>query len=173
MKIKDLHRFMAAERQGRDATAEGALRALFAALPEAVPRPGFADRVLRAAGVLEGVSPAPAPWSLPARLGAAVALASTGLAAAFVLPALFAWLRMLSAGQVAGAAIETLAGVASRLDEALALARLASSLAQVLWSAATAPPVALALLSLAAVAALVYRGLCELLAAPPRRAGYA
>jgi hypothetical protein len=56
-----LHRWLAAEEDGRDSDAETALFALFGALPPLAPPAGFADRVLARAGL------APIPALVPVR----------------------------------------------------------------------------------------------------------
>lgn len=77
-----LHRWLAAERDGRDDDAEAALSALFEALPPLAPPAGFADRVL----VREALAPMPvpvrqhlfaAPWF---RALVSLSLLATGLA---------------------------------------------------------------------------------------------
>ncbi len=97
-----LHRWLSAERDGREDDAEAALFALFEALPPVAPPAGFADRVLlRAAMAVPALAiPVPArrrllasPWS---RALVALSLLATGL----TLPWLSEIVRFLAGGAV-------------------------------------------------------------------------
>lgn len=75
-----LHRWLAAERDGRDGDAEAALFALFEALPPLAPPAGFADRVL----LRTALAPLPVRWQIFAspwfRALVTLSLLATGLA---------------------------------------------------------------------------------------------
>jgi len=87
-----LARWLAAERDDRDAAAEGALAELFAALPLAAPPAGFADRVMARVS-LPLAAPARASrrdvfaWR-PLRAVLALCVLATGLGALWLPPAL-------------------------------------------------------------------------------------
>jgi len=89
-----LHRWLAAERDGRDDEAEAALFALVEALPPLAPPAGFADRVLARAAL--AASPVPVRWTFVAapwfRALVVFSLVATGL----TLPWLSEILRFLA-----------------------------------------------------------------------------
>jgi hypothetical protein len=81
-----LERWLAAERDDRAAEAEGALLALFEALPLVAPPAGFADRVLARAG-LQAPAQDLFAWR-PLRVVLALCVIATGLGAFWLPPAL-------------------------------------------------------------------------------------
>lgn len=150
-----LYRWLTAERQGRDTEAEEVLFEVFRAIPLALPSAGFADRVLVGAGVV---------WSWHLRSAIAACVFLSGLSAAFLLPAAFALLRLVTPGDVLSAVAQGLAGAASSLDEILSLWRFVAGLQEALWLVVATPQVTLTLLAMTALATLAYRSLVELLA---------
>ncbi len=95
-----LHRWLSAERDGRDGDAEAALSALFEALPPLAPPAGFADRVLVRAALAPIPAPVPvrryllaSPWF---RALVSLSLLATGL----TLPWLSEIVRFLAGGAV-------------------------------------------------------------------------
>ena len=155
--LEHLHRFLTAETEGRDAAAERALQALFLGLPAGRPRPGFAGRVLAAAGV------ARPPWSVPRRAAVAACLLAAGLAAAYLPPILFGVARALGPGRIFDAVIRT----ALALYEQLALVATLGSLCETLYRAfvvvATSPPAVVAWILALAVSVAGGRALSRLL----------
>ena len=141
---ESLHRWLAAERRGREAEAEEILFEVFRALPLTSPAAAFADRVLVGAGVV---------WSLQARAATAACLLLAGLAAALLVPVAVGALALVPPGDVLAAPFLGLAGAANALDEILSVGRLAARLQEALWLVVTAPPVALTLLAMTALAA--------------------
>ncbi len=124
-----LHRWLAAERDGRDGDAEAALSALFEALPPLAPPAGFADRVLVRAALAPIPAPVPvrryvlaSPWF---RALVSLSLLATGLA----LPWLSEILRSLasltsllwSPGDVVRLGTGALIAISQSLVAALAL----------------------------------------------------
>ena len=79
-----LHRWLAAERDGRDDDAEAALFALVEVLPPLAPPAGFADRVLLRAALAPRSAPVPVRWHIFAspwfRALVTLSLLATGLA---------------------------------------------------------------------------------------------
>lgn len=171
---KILHRWLAAERRaGRAgaglAKAEEALAALFVRLPEARPRPGFAGRVLAAAGLDLGASAAvaPAPLSWPLRALAAVCLLLTGTAVGLLRPlAVFVAGRLTLADLVSGAA-RALTATVDHLATLAAVGRFLAELYDALLLVVTSPPIALGWLAALVFTALTVRWLARLLATSP------
>lgn len=151
----------AAERAGRDGDAERALARLFCALPVPAPAADFAGRVLARAGLQ--VVAASYPWW--GRAAVAACLLTAGLATAFVLPLVLGLTRLVAPGEAVATLVAGFVAVASRIDEALALWQSLAAVADTVALVATAPPVVLALLTLAALSAFTFRGLSELLTA--------
>jgi hypothetical protein len=147
--------WLAAERDGRDAAAERALRGLFAALPPAVPAADFAGRVLAAAGLPRrfGLD----PWWSRAAVAACLLLA--GLASALVLPLVVSLTAIVAPGEAVGALIEGWVALASRVDELLSLWHVWARIVETVMLIASAPPVVLSLLTLTVLSALTFRGL--------------
>ena len=159
-----LERWWTAESGGREAEAERALFSLFRVLPEPVPSPDFADRVVAAwtTGREELRAPGFRPtWRI--RLAIALCLFLAGLAAAFLLPTVLGMSRFVTPSEVIASVaagfstlVQSFAGVVSLWGF---LAHLRDSLLLVV----TAPPVIASLLMGATLAALAFRGLIELL----------
>lgn len=166
--------WLRAEATGDDASAEAALRELFGALPEASPRPGFARRAVRRAGV------APAGRDVFARRGVRWAIACGLFGAALALlvvpgalgPLLVPFAGSLSlAGVFSGAS--QLAILAGRwIGAGAAYWRLASDLGGACALALSKPPVAGALLAMVATSAGAFRALYRLMS-PERSAFHA
>ncbi len=77
-----LARWLEAERAGLDDLADESLAGLFRSVPRLRPRPGFADRVLRAGVPARRAAWTWTPWWM--RAGIAFTLLLCGLAAAFI-----------------------------------------------------------------------------------------
>ena len=159
-------RWLAAEQRGDDDGAELALAELFAALPLPVPAAGFADRVLRGAGLppLSAVYPR---WS---RVAISACLLVVGAALAYTLPLALGLSRLVAPAEVAGALVQGIVGLLSRVDEVVELGRLLAAVVRTSWLVMTAPPVVATLLALTALAALTLRGLSELVSSNRNRA---
>lgn len=164
-----LSRWMMHERRGDETGAEKALGELLRGLPLAVPARGFAERVLRVAGV--AAAPRPAAWSSrawPFRLVLGTSLLLGGLAAAY-LPGLFLTLAdPLDPRRPVEWSASLLLGASRGLAEGLGwwdrLAELGIAVGRAL-----ATPGAAALLALCALAsAIAFRLLCGLMT-PERR----
>lgn len=170
----ELRRFLAAEVAEDDAAAERALGGLFAALPGSEPRADFAARVmarieaspLRA---LPGALPRAARDLPPAlRLPLAAALALAGVAAFYVVPALYLLFARLEPGSLLAAGAGLGSAFETRLAEWSWLPQLASQLFDALFDVLASPPVLLVLFLSAALATLLSRWLLILLG-PARR----
>jgi hypothetical protein len=97
-----LERWLAAEREDRSETAEGALLELFEALPLVAPPAGFADRVLVRAG-LQAARQDLFAWR-PLRIVLALCLAAAGFGVLWLPPVLLGLPRFLAGlGSVGGA----------------------------------------------------------------------
>lgn len=146
-------RFLAAEAAGREAEAEAALAALFAAAPTPAPPAGFAERVMARI----------APRSLFAhpgsRLGLAAALLLAALSAALLAPMLLPLARLVSLADLIGAGTRLLAGVTVRVASALAgwesIGQVVAAVGRAMLAPATLPFV----LAQFVVATLALRGL--------------
>lgn len=149
-------RFLAAERAGREAEAEAALATLFAALPPAAPRPGFAERVMAR------IAPR-SIFALPStRFGVAAALVLAALSAAFLAPMALELAGLVSLADLIGGGVRGLASVTVRLATALAgwesVGQLVAAVGRGLLQPANLPFV----LTPFAVAALALRGLVRI-----------
>lgn len=91
-----LHRWLAAEEDGRDGDAEAALFALFEALPPLAPPAGFADRVLARAGLAPIPAPVPVRRNLFASLWLRALVTLSLLATGLALPWLSGVLRSVA-----------------------------------------------------------------------------
>lgn len=163
MDLQTLHRWLEAEERGRDEQAERLLAGIFAGLPQAQPAADFADRVLAAAGV--AVS-----WRL--RVAVSGGLLAAGLAAAFLLPLAVALVSQIAPADVVEAAASGIAGIANALDELVFIWHFLAHLRETAWLVVSAPPVALTLLTMAAICTLAARWLVDLLSLD-RSPGYA
>ncbi|MEE8525426.1 MAG: hypothetical protein V3T72_15930 [Thermoanaerobaculia bacterium] len=163
MDEQTLHRWLTAENRGRDEDAEQLLFGLFRALPEAAPVAGFADRVLIAAGVISS-------WRMRAVVTGG--LLAAGLAAAFLLPLAIGLVTRIAPGDVLGLAASGVTAVAAAVDELVVVWHFLARLRETLWLVISTPPVALTLLTMAAVSTLAGRWLVELLSLH-RSPGYA
>lgn len=146
--------WLAAERGDRDDVAERALRRIFAALPQTLPRAGFSDRVLAAVALSR-----PAPVSWWSRATIAACLLSAGLAAALLLPLVVSLGRVIPPGEAIGTVVQAFVVLSSRLDELLSLWRLWARVVDTALAIASAPPVVLSLLTLTMLSAFTFRGL--------------
>lgn len=146
--------WLEAEESGQDDAAQAALFHLFAELPRAQPRAGFAERVLRASGAVV---------RRPSRLRRRWLLAAAAVAA-LVLPAVVLTAALMPAhgGSVVALGVEgllTASGWLSRLRGVLAVL---GNLREALLAVASMPQVSLIGLSSLAVAALALRALAAL-----------
>lgn len=155
-----LESFLSAERAGRDRIAEAALTALFRTLPMAAPVPGLADRVLLASGIGQNRA-----WSWKARGAVAAAVVSAGLALAWMLPILAVLWPRLAPRQVVGGAIHGLVSATQGLADWFSFWFRIVDFVDTLLVVVTAPPVVLALILMGSLAALLTRGLMELVVA--------
>ncbi len=153
----ELERFLKAERAGQDRAAEAALTALFRTLPMAAPVPGLADKVLLASGIDRSRA-----WSWKARSAVAAAVASAGLALAWLLPILSVLSPRLAPGKVVGGAVHGLVSAAQGLAEWFSFWFRIADFIDTLLVAVTAPPVVLALILTGSLAVLLTRGLVNL-----------
>ena len=151
--------WLAAEHSGRDAEAERALTGMFSALPEVVPRAGFADRVLIGAGLLRP-SVLDSRWSRAAIAGS---LLTVALALVWTLPAILGLTRLVAPGELAGLLVQGFVAAVSRVDELVTLWQIWTRIASTAMLVATSPPVVLTVLGLCVLSALTFRGLSELL----------
>jgi hypothetical protein len=152
-----LRRWLAAEAAERTEAAESALTALFAELPAPPPPPGFADRVLRRAGLVPVARRAPRP----------VRWAAAGILAVVcgVLALLPALLVPLVGGLGAGDAAAWLAGaVAAAARWLIRAGDVWETVALVAGGLVRTPLVALAAAITLVAAALALRMLVEMLA---------
>ena len=147
--------WLAAEKVGRDAAAERALRGLFMALPSTVPAADFADRVLAAVGRGRrcGLDPR---WT---RAAIAACLLLAALASTLVLPLFASLTALVAPGEAIGALVRGWVALASRVDELLSLWHVWARIVETVMLIATAPPVMLALLTLTVLSAVTFRGL--------------
>lgn len=153
-----LHRWLAAEGQGRDAEAERALQALFVGLPAARPRLGFAGRVLAAAGVERP------PWSVAQRAAVGCCLLAAGLAAAYLPPILFGVARGLGPGRIFDAVIQAALALCEQIAVLVTLGQVCESLYQAFVVVATSPAAVAAWVLALAVSVAGVRALTRLLA---------
>ncbi|MCP3957223.1 MAG: hypothetical protein GY719_05165 [bacterium] len=160
-----MRRWLAAEQAGREADAERALARMFAALPMSAASAGFADRVLASAGLR---STALAWWG---RAAVAALLLITGLALAYTLPLVVGLAALVAPGEVFAAVVQGFVGLANRVDEVVAIWHILARVMETLTAIATAPPVAITLLTLTILSAATFRGLSGLLS-PERSPGY-
>jgi hypothetical protein len=164
---RELERWLALERAGRDSEAEAALGELLERLPELGPSVGFADRVMLAIAAPPALPAAVRPaagrsWLLRGLLAACLTLVALTTP---LLPALLAPVsgRISVGGMIQGAA-DAVAALARWMAGAAAvwegLARISG------WAAAVAgaPQAVAALLLMVAVAALALRRLSDLIA---------
>lgn len=149
-------RFLAAEEAGREAEAETALAALFAALPAPAPRPGFAGRVMARI----------APRSLFAhpsfRFGVAAALALAALSTALLAPMVVPLAGLVSLADLIGGGSRLLAAAAVRFASVLAGWESIGQIAAAVGRALVAPETLPFVLAQFAVAALALRGLVRI-----------
>lgn len=168
---KTFRRWLAAERRGASAAAEQALAALLARLPEARPRPGFADRVLAAAGLAAAPALRPAlVW--PGRALVAACLLVTAVAVAY-LPALAVLItdQVTVAGMVSFL-VSTFTRAIDYLALAIAIGEILATLYEALLRVVLSPPVAFAWLGALVFSTWTLRWLVQLLS-PQRKAEYA
>lgn len=161
-------RWLVAERDGVIDVAESALAELLRALPDARPRPGFAERVLAAAPYLPGApQPMPGPWAWPLRAAVAVCLLLTGVGLAYI-PALVLLIgeKLSLAGVIAGAA-HACAAVVDHLAVLFVLGKVVGAFYDAVLLVVTSPPVLVGSIALLAFSALTLRWLAQLL--PPQR----
>lgn len=157
---RHLESWLTAESAGRSEDADRALAALFAMVPRLAPGAGFADRVLRRAGLT-------APARSLARPVRWLVAASVALIAAFagVLPSLAPWLaERTSFVGVVDATSGGIVTVAGWLRGSLVVWDALSGISSAVATTAATPPVALALLAALAAAGLALRLLSDLLA---------
>lgn len=156
-----LAQWLEAETAGRETEAEAALGLIFRTLPQPVPRPGFADRVLRAALVPQVVVQVWPVW-LRAVIAACLVLASLGVA---TLPTVgVAVGRMVRPAEVLAAAAGRLVAAFDWMAQGLAIFEALRGMRSALLQALGAPPVLVALLLLLLISVLGFRGLVGLIA---------
>lgn len=167
---RELRRFLAAEVAADDAAGERALGGLFAALPGSEPRADFAARLMARieASPLRAVPRAARDLPPALRLPLAAALALAGVAAFYVVPALYLLFARLEPGSLLAAGAGLGSAFETRLAEWSWLSQLASQLFDALFDVLASPPVLLVLFLSAALATLLSRWLLILLG-PARR----
>lgn len=154
----DLERWLAAEAAGDDAGAEDAFGALFAALPQLAPHPGFAERVVME---LREPDSGRVPWLWKAALAAAVSLA--GLTAG-LLP-LVRWIPidLPRPGEIATAAVRAIAWLGGWLGAGLDVWEVLARVGNAVGVAAATPEIATAMLGSALLSAAALYTLHHLL----------
>ena len=166
--------WLEAEARGDDLATEAALRSLMAALPEFSPRPGFAARVLRQAGVArvrrEFFARRSVQWAIACSLvlAAVSLLVVPGLVKAVLSP----FAGSFSIAGVLGGASQLFVFAGHWVSAGAAYWRLASDIGSACSLALSRPPGALLLLALSAVGAAAFRALNRLMS-PERSAFHA
>lgn len=157
----DLLLWLDAEASGRDDAAETALAQVFRSLPLPAPRPGFADRVLRAVASPSPLSARVFPLWLRVAVASCLALAGLGVA---TLPTVgVAVGRMLRPAELLSAAAGRLVAALDWITGGLATLEALHGLREALLQALGAPPVLAALLLSVLISLLGFRGLAQLL----------
>jgi hypothetical protein len=154
----DLERWLAAEAAGDDAGAEDAFGALFAALPQLAPHPGFAERVVME---LREPDSGRVPWLWKAALAAAVSLA--GLTAG-LLP-LVRWIPIdvPRLGEIVTAAVRGVTWLGNWLGAGLDVWEILARVGNAVGVAAATPEIATAMLGSALLTAAALYTLHHLL----------
>ncbi len=164
---RDLKRWLAAEAAGRSAEAEEALGVLFRRLPDLYPRRGFAERVLREAGL---VRRDPFAWPI-VRVAIAVSLVLAAGALIFAPPVVGQLMPRIGLAEVLAAVTHLLAAGGEALARAGALWRPMADLAGAFARLLAQPSLASAVLVASVLAALALRAL-HLLFSLERRVSY-
>ena len=164
----DLASWLAAEAAADDSGAEQALGALLVALPRRSPSPGFADRVLLAAGL------APRPVRATRWLLAAAVLLAllVGPAVAIALPVMLPVLRVVEPAAVISVLANVLATLGAWFADGALAWQLLAALSRATRAAATSAE-GLALLASCALVCLGTSRLLVQLASPERSASHA
>lgn len=142
------------------ARSEEALFALFAALPDAAPVPGFATAVLQRSGLVRR----DLGWG--ARLATAMAYALVLAGAVWVVPPAAGMLAQLELSAALKALVDAFTFLAARLGDLVMLGQRLAGFGRVLWLILASPPVVLASTLCAALTLLMGRWLAALLAVP-------
>jgi len=153
-----LSNWLTAEGRAREAAAERALVEFFRLLPQAVPSPGFADRVVAAAW------PRPVlQLSWPMRVAIATCLLLAGLSTIFLMPIVLRLVRLVAPGDVIASLVDAFLALVDRLVGLLVVWQWVASLGESLLVVVTSPPVVVTLLGMTTLSALAYRSLSALL----------
>lgn len=154
----DLERWLAAEAAGDDAGAEDAFGALFAALPQLAPHPGFAERVVME---LREPETGRVPWLWKAALAAAVSLAGLTVG---LLP-LLRWIPidLPRPGEIVSAAVRSVAWLAQWLSSGLDLWKTLARVGNAVGLAVATPEIASAMLGSAMLSVVALYTLHHLL----------
>ena len=158
----DLERWLAAEAAGDDLAAEAAFGALFHALPQVAPSPGFGERVLMELREREREPESGrVPWLWKAAVAAAVALA--GLAAGFLPLLRRIPIDVPGPAEIVSAAARGVAWLAGWLGAGLDVWETLARLGGAIGTAAATPQIATAMMGSALVSALALYTLHHLL----------
>lgn len=154
-----LEQWLQAEQSGNERAAESALAGLFQSLPVASPIPGLADRVLAGTHLSR-----PRSWSWRSRALVTGAVASAGLAFVWLVPLVAVFVQRFEPSKVVSGAIEGLVGLTRSLVDWFSFWIEVADFIDTLLVVVTAPPVALTMILTGCLAALLTRGLVELVA---------
>jgi hypothetical protein len=164
--------WLEAEARGDEIASEAALLSLMTRLPEVSPRPGFAARVLRQAGVARVRRDIFARRSVQWAIAASLVLAAVSLLVVpgLVKAVLSPFAGSLSVAGILGGASQLFVLAGRWVSAGAAYWRLASDIGSACSLALSKPPGALLLLGLSAVGAGAFRALNRLMS--PERSAF-